>query len=1261
MTLTPCQRPATRGRLARKLATTAGIAGLLLGPVTAPAWAASASARPHATVDDPWNRAQQKAVSTGGAVTVDSVTTPTYEVTANPNGSFTAVQSALPVRTKQNGSWVGLDATLTTDPVTGAVVPKAAAQPIRLSHGGHGPLATLTDPSGNTLGLSLPFALPTPSLSGSTALYANVLPGVDLSVTVSDQGGFSDVLVVHNAAAAADPGLKKLTFATSGQGLTVASTGRGGVTASTANGTVSFAAPPAAMWDSSTGSPAQTAGSSVRAAQTDGAPPLLGTGSSVSSVAGPGTGAQVAALPVTQSGSTLSITPSSSMLGGSSPHYPVYVDPAIAPVKNPTSSSTNALFEAQQGCDSYAASEHAVATNGQGVGFQGDTSGCYGAEESFYQIDTRNLTKSMVISTATLTLKKTYSASETCSTSQPLSVYQTGVIGSSAYWDTRPSQMAKLWSGNVGDAYNGAYGGTACGDKDVNITVTSQIANIAAGGYPSYTIGLYGDESSSSNFTRFAGNPYITTTFDLYPTLDSMAMSPTPNPVACGSQSAHGWIGATTLNGSGNSNITLGANIRTYVTGEKGYAQFSVTDWSVQPPSSGGTWQEVQLLSLPVSNTVDASSTSTSVSANIGGAVQDGHSYEWDAQAYTASSQALGSSSASCFFSVDATPPNSPTVTTADPSFPQTGGGAGSPVKYAGDQISIGVSATDPAPAATCPANSANGNACTASGIDHFTWQFDLQPTADLTNSSPCATIHLCGTVTPATTSSDAAGNSTGTANVVAAVPSWGNHTLYVIGVDKAGNPSQTPLAYTFTAPWNPNTKITPGDLTGDGVPDLLATTKDQHLFIVPGDNTGVGRAATSFPPTSTNPTPGGDTWDNYLVAHRGSLTGGSVDDLFAYNTKTKVMYAVENDASPGGSLTTPGFTQNRPINWNNGTAKPTCLTSDATRCSGTAYASDWSKVTALTAVPDIYGGTTTYPDLITVEGNGSLWIYQTGSGGLNNPVLLGDGDWSNYDLLAPGSENGTAMLWVRDKISGNLYSFNVQATGANNLPPLLHAPGSTTLVNGVSTSTDQLCLADPGASTTDGTAVILWGCDNGPEQHFTIGTDHTIRVLGKCLATVNNSVSNGAGVDITTCNGDTHQQWSAGANGQLQNTASGLCLADPAATTTTGTKQIIWTCYPTHAEQNWNAGSSAALSPTPTGAYITNLPVGTYPSIATPGDVNSPTSGPDGYPDLYTLDTTGKLTEYFGGAPSNGVPTFQSTHSLGTPFPAGTAINSLS
>src|SRR5947208_1568306 len=86
------------------------------------------------------------------------------------------------------------------------VAPAVTTTGLTLSGGGGGPLATMRA-NGRSLSLTAPMTLPAPTLSGSTATYANVLSGVDLVVTVDQQGGFSSVLVVHSAQAAGNADL----------------------------------------------------------------------------------------------------------------------------------------------------------------------------------------------------------------------------------------------------------------------------------------------------------------------------------------------------------------------------------------------------------------------------------------------------------------------------------------------------------------------------------------------------------------------------------------------------------------------------------------------------------------------------------------------------------------------------------------------------------------------------------------------------------------------------------------------------------------------------------------------------------------------------------------------------------------------------------------------------------------------------------------------------------------------------------------------
>jgi len=147
-------------------------------------------------------QALREARSTKASVAIPGATTSTDTVVANPDGTLTQTTSAMPVRKMVGGVWQDLDATLIRD-ADGTVHPRSTTYRLKLSGGGSGPLATM-DNAGHELAVAAPMALPSPRLSGSTATYADVLPGVDLQTRADTQGGFTHLFVIYDAAAAAN-------------------------------------------------------------------------------------------------------------------------------------------------------------------------------------------------------------------------------------------------------------------------------------------------------------------------------------------------------------------------------------------------------------------------------------------------------------------------------------------------------------------------------------------------------------------------------------------------------------------------------------------------------------------------------------------------------------------------------------------------------------------------------------------------------------------------------------------------------------------------------------------------------------------------------------------------------------------------------------------------------------------------------------------------------------------------------------------------
>jgi hypothetical protein len=571
-----------------------------------------------------------------------------------------------------------------------------------------------------------------------------------------------------------------------------------------------------------------------------------------------------------------------------------------------------------------------------------------------------------------------------------------------------------------------------------------------------WTFILKGDETSGdpdSNYLRVSSKVTLEVTFDINPDVPTkLKMTPTPlgADAACTTDGV-GWIGATTYSDAG-SNVKLYATVSSNVSGETVQAEYYVWDRSVEDSDGVGIGK-----SSPESALTSSGNTTTE---SIGFTLKDGHEYGWDV--YAKDKAGLTSDKSDhCYFRTDFTPPQSPTVA-PNASFPAVGGGdAPNPVVYASADGTTTFQVTakdDPASDDSC-----TPDACLSSGIDHFLWRLDSQPTA-----TTGTTAKVSGT--------DKDGLSTGAISVP--ITNWGIHTLYVAAVDNAGNISQSPAAYTFTVPWNPATVVTPGDVSGDGVPDLLTTTKSGDLEMVPGGTDAAQQPAPAEtgPVSTAPPVTGpeivataaesydGDGWNNYLIAHRGNMRGGDVDDLFTYDKASNKLYLDRNDLDPNSGSSpyssAAGFIGRR----FDELPKPACATSDAvpddSRCRTAAadYNANTWDISQMVAPGGVFGsGSTT---LITVEDK-QLWLYKNVGGTLQDPILLGTGDWTGKTLLAPGQVNGVPTLWARDNTTGALSSYSLQPD-ADQLPPVL-TPGGGASLGTTLTPSSYPWVASPG------------------------------------------------------------------------------------------------------------------------------------------------------------------------------------------------------
>ncbi|WP_420031354.1 LamG-like jellyroll fold domain-containing protein [Streptomyces sp. cg28] len=328
-------------RLARgvAVATVTGLlAGLPLwsGPLSASARAASALSTQSA-VSSPGTAgseavASSRAAASGEPVEVTDARSEYTTTLANPDGTFTLTQSTQPQRAKgADGAWHAIDTTLEKRS-DGTVGPRSAVADLSFSGGGAGSsLIRLGRSADQELRLGWPSALPTPTLDGATATYADVpVKGVNLQLTATADG-YHEVLVVTSAQAAASSALEEVKLTARGEGLSVIPGEGGGVRAVDADGNAVFRGPAGMMWDSAGDAPAGARTQLMRTAQATGT-----AGDADGDAQGgddspvqPGEGDTSAELPVQVDEGSVSVAPDLDLLRGADTVYPVYIDPSV--------------------------------------------------------------------------------------------------------------------------------------------------------------------------------------------------------------------------------------------------------------------------------------------------------------------------------------------------------------------------------------------------------------------------------------------------------------------------------------------------------------------------------------------------------------------------------------------------------------------------------------------------------------------------------------------------------------------------------------------------------------------------------------------------------------------------------------------------------------------------------------------------------------------------------------------------------------------
>jgi hypothetical protein len=556
------------------------------------------------------------AADCGGRVEILAERSETSQTFANPDGSRTLEQSLEPERVRRGSGWVPVDTTLRKG-AGGVVVPGATVLPVTFSPGGTRPLAELRD-GDQKLAMTWPGKLPTPTLKGDTAVYADVLPGVDLRVTATALG-FSEVLVVKSAKAARQPGLTTVRFGLKATGLTVAAKPDGGLEARDKSGRAVFVAPTPLMWDSS--------GDGEGAAGED------------ADVATPG---RRAVMPATVSGGQLTIKPDRKLLTDPGTKYPVYIDPSwtggIASnawttvwSKYPTSKFWQNSTALQNGADKGSA----------GAGLTRDCDGCATHKvRTFFRMNT-SAVKGKVILGAKFRIEQRWSW--TCSPKSNAKVWLTGGISSATTWNNQPSWDNNYTSQTAASRKVGAVHGCA-GPGTIEFDVKSIVTRAAGGSWNDVTLGLRAiDEGTTNHWKRYSHtSPKLAIDYNTIPNAPGERWT---DGKACATGAARPYVLTATP--------ILAAKHSDADTGQQSLTTFFYW-WA-----AGGARNETDKMSLASGNPATASK------AVPAGKLVDGTTYIWQARTYDGTH--YGGWSGTCEFTVDTTPPNTPnSVTSAE-------------------------------------------------------------------------------------------------------------------------------------------------------------------------------------------------------------------------------------------------------------------------------------------------------------------------------------------------------------------------------------------------------------------------------------------------------------------------------------------------------------------------------------------------------------------------------------------------------------------
>jgi hypothetical protein len=1057
------------------------------------AGAAPRPAVPHAAAPIPRGpltvaQAAVRARATGKPVVAAMLTTATSQTTALPDGELELTESLLPVRMRHAGTWVPLNPAL-HQTTGGRLTPQAASSPLSVSAGGNGPLAVLYS-YGRTLTLTWPGGqLPAPVISGATATYPNVEPGIDLAVTATGQGDISEVLIIHSAAAAASPALATaLQLDASAPGMTITAAPDGSVNVATGpQADPAFNSPAPRIWDSAAppaGTPTGTI-NGVTVVSPSGLP-------EASTISAPGAYAHVFTAAQAVSGDIITVAAPAASLTGAGLVYPVYVDPnwggvAYGPVNASAWTQIDSGIPTEHSDwmegNSYPLQVGYCDPNNFGTGACGTPA--IGVTRTMFQFPLPpNLPNNTGVNSANISLDNIWQ-SPACA-AEPIQLWTTPTINSSTDWSNSSSWPSKLEQvtakgfGNTCVSYMNdiSFGTGTTADSGTSAdNLANSLAYAIDHGQTSETFGLRAVDESTTDGTAWlqwrqfaqaetSGHTAADITLKLRYHYPPKAPKLSTSPADCQNSTSTAPV-------IGNDDITVSAAISD-LDGDTGLKT------TANVYSAGGN-----LIDGPWSYGPGASITVQLGTIHRGDITASGY-YHITA---TTTDSFTGIATSTCYFYLDLTAPGQPVVT-------DNGGALPTPVPLGYQLTGLTFSPHDP-------------NKC-------------------VNTPDPCPVYYYyqIGNLRPVRVNADQNGVWTQPANAPITIPIFGPFRFQVTGIDGSANPS---------APWSteisttqPASALPDGYFSGGSYPDLLTTDTvagDASLWLFPGAGNGklgtgidIGGLGTDFSPGGTDPSPGTHgavDWNGTQILH-GDFTGNNFQDVMAY-------YASANRTiTPGNGVIIGGIGNTAPLNPYSGNSqtikvdnKPFCDTAFNNACpaptdlvyagnaslEGTAT-NDGSTV-GVTNGADVIGifgpGTSngvpnTYElamfTAVETGGYAGDFLYADLSGPANDSPD-GTTDWQDYalataqlpDAANPNGDPSNTVLFALNNTTGTLYVAVNQNPGCNPsalfalTPPqfctVIGMPGTWTQVAGTpsawASNPPQLASADVNHGTTNG------------------------------------------------------------------------------------------------------------------------------------------------------------------------------------------------